>query len=750
MHLDIVTKQVYIIAINEAKLQRHEYFTPEHILQAILFFDLGKEIIESAHGNVKNMNDDLQNFFENNMPRIKANVNPVETVGLKNLFDLATQYARDANRDEMNICDLLATIYLLPESFACYIMKKNGVDKDIIMKYISNPNPVIQDNKTKDDNTSLNKNEIKSYVHDLTQKARDGEIDPLIGREDIIKRTIQILCRRHKNNPIHVGDPGVGKTAIVEGLAQKIVDNQVPARLKGFKIYSLDMGSVIAGTKYRGEFEEKLKSILNYIEEEKNIILYIDEVHNIVGTGSTSGGTLDTSNILKPYLTSDKFHFIGSTTFEEYRKFIEKDKALTRRFQKIEISEPSVNDTIKILEGLQKNYEVYHNVKYTKDAINCAAILSNKYIHDRFLPDKAIDIIDEAGATARMDCSDENKQILITQKEIEKVIALSAKIPDVNVSIDDIENLKTLDEQLKLKIFGQDKAIDIVVKAIRRSRAGLNGNNKPVASLLFVGPTGVGKTEIAKQLSQNLGIVLQRYDMSEYQEKHAVARLIGSPPGYVGYEEGGLLTEAIRKTPHCVLLLDEIEKAHPDILNILLQVMDYASLTDNNGKKADFSNVILIMTSNAGAKDLEKRTIGFDGKIGDKSVIDKEVEKVFTPEFRNRLDEIVVFNSMNEQMAKLIAEKALSELAEKLKAKKIKLRATDEALNWIAKKGFSATYGAREILRIVNKEIKNFFVEEILFGKLANGGSATVDIKNNNIIIHSRKARQKSKNSIDS
>lgn len=743
MHLDIVTKQVYIIAINEAKLQRHEYFTPEHILQAILFFDLGKEIIESAHGNVKNMNEDLQNFFESNMPKSKTNINPVETTGLKNLFDLATQYVQDAKRDEMNICDLLATMFLLPESFACYIMKKNGVDKNIIMKYISNPVVNAQSDESTKDNVYINESDIKNYVSDLTQKAKEGKIDPLIGREDIIQRTIQILCRRRKNNPIHVGDPGVGKTAIVEGLAQKIVNNQVPAKLKGFKIYSLDMSSVIAGTKYRGEFEEKLKSILNYIEREENIILYIDEVHNIVGTGSTSGGTLDTSNILKPYLTSDRIHFIGSTTFEEYRKFLDKDKALTRRFQKIEVSEPSVNDTIKILEGLQKNYEIYHNVKYTKEAINCAAILSNKYIHDRFLPDKAIDVIDEAGATARMNCNDDDKQIVITQKDIEKIIALTAKIPDVNVSVDDIENLKVLDEQLKSKIFGQDKAIDTVVKAIRRSRAGLNESNKPIASLLFVGPTGVGKTEIAKQLSLNLGISLQRYDMSEYQEKHAVARLIGSPPGYVGYEEGGLLTEAIRKTPHCVLLLDEIEKAHPDILNILLQVMDYASLTDNNGKKSDFSNVILIMTSNAGAKDLERRTIGFDGKLGDKSAIDKEVERVFTPEFRNRLDEIVVFNSMNEQMSKLIAKKALNELAEKLKDKRINLKETEEALNWIAKKGFSATYGAREIFRIVNKEIKNFFVEELLFGKLTNGGSATIDIKNDNIIIHSRKAKQK-------
>lgn len=742
MHLDIVTKQVYIIALNEAKLQRHEYFTPEHMLQAILFFDLGKEIIESAHGDVKDMKDELQDFFENNVPKSKTNASPIETIGLKNLFDLATQYVREANREEMNICDLLATMFLLPESFACYIMKKNGVNRDIILKYISNP-VVDASSEGLANEVPLNESDIKNYVDDLTQRAMEGKIDPLIGREDIIKRTIQILCRRRKNNPIHVGDPGVGKTAIVEGLAQKIVNDQVPAKLKGFKIYSLDMGSVVAGTRYRGEFEEKLKFILNYIEKQENIILYMDEVHNIVGAGSASGSTLDASNILKPYLTSDRLHFIGSTTFEEYRKFLDKDKALTRRFQKIEVSEPSVAETIKILEGLQKNYEIYHNVKYSKDAIDCAAILSNKYIHDRFLPDKAIDVIDEAGANARMNCNNEDEQILITQRDIEKIIALTAKIPDVNVSIDDIENLKALDEQLKSKIFGQDKAIDIVVRAIRRSRAGLNENNKPVASLLFVGSTGVGKTEIAKQLSFNLGIPLQRYDMSEYQEKHSVARLIGSPPGYVGYEEGGLLTEAIRKTPHCVLLLDEIEKAHPDILNILLQVMDYASLTDNNGKKADFSNVILIMTSNAGAKDLEKRTIGFDGKLGDKSAIDKEVERVFTPEFRNRLDEIVVFNSMNEDMAKLIAQKALVELAEKLKSKKINLKQTDKALDWIAKKGFSATYGAREIYRIVNKEIKNFFVEELLFGKLTNGGSATIDIKNDNIIIRSRKARQK-------
>lgn len=749
MYLDIITKQVYIIAMNEAKLQRHEYFTPEHILQAILFFDLGKEIIESAEGDIKSISDDLQGFFEDNMKKTSNNNNsePVETVNLHNLFDLASQYARNAHRNEMNICDLLATMYLLPESYAGYIMKKNGVDKNILMKYISNPViKTVQDTnniKIEKHTNVAHTNVAENYIIDLTQKVLNGETDPLIGRDDIIERTIQVLCRRQKNNPIHVGDPGVGKTAIVEGLAQRILNNQVPAKLKNYKIYSLDMGSVLAGTKYRGEFEEKLKSILNYIQKEKNVILYIDEIHNIVGTGSTSGGTMDASNILKPYLTSGKLHFIGSTTFDEYRKFLEKDKALTRRFQKIEILESSVEDTIKILDGLKENYEKYHNVIYSKNAIDLAVNLSNKYIHDKFLPDKAIDVIDEAGANARMNCDDENIQITITEQHIEKIISLMAKIPQVNVSKNDIERLKTLDDELKSVIFGQDEAIDIVVRAIRRSRAGLNENNKPIASLLFVGSTGVGKTEIAKQLAENLSVPLQRYDMSEYQEKHSVARLIGSPPGYIGYEDGGLLTEAIRKTPHCVLLLDEIEKAHIDILNILLQIMDYANLTDSNGKKADFSNVILIMTSNAGARDLGKRNIGFEGKIEDRSVIDKEIEKIFAPEFRNRLDEIVVFNNMNEKMAKLIAQKALAQLSEKLKPKKINLKITNEAVLWLADKGFSTLYGAREILRIVNKEIKNFFVEELLFGKLSNGGSAVVDIKDNKIIIKTRKASQK-------
>lgn len=750
MNLDIVTKQVYVVALNEAKLQRHEYFMPEHILQAILFFDLGKEIIESAGGNTKGILEDLQKFFEENIIRISENTDPIETISLKNLFDLASQYATSGKRRELNICDLIATMFLLNDSYVCYILKKNNVDKDIIMKYIyTNDDKGVQEHSSSKQDSQVQGNKevqeeyIQNFVTDLTLKAQKGEIDPLIGREDAIERTLQVLCRRQKNNPIHVGDPGVGKTAIVEGLAYKIVHNKVPSKLKGAKIYALDISAVLAGTKYRGEFEEKFKGILNYIQKQNNIILYIDEIHNVVGAGSTSGGTLDASNMLKPYLANGKLRFIGSTTFDEYRKFLEKDKALTRRFQKIDILESSVEQTVKILEGLKEKYENYHNIKYTKQALIAAAHLSNKYIQDRYLPDKAVDVIDEAGAFARMNCGDENAQIIINEKDIEKVVSLIAKIPEVKVSKNDLDRLKTLDIELKSEIFGQDNAIDTVVLAIRRSRAGLNETSKPVASLLFVGPTGVGKTEIAKQLSQKLGVSLLRYDMSEYQEKHAVARLIGAPPGYVGYEEGGLLTEAVRKTPHCVLLLDEIEKAHPDLLNILLQIMDYATLTDNNGKKADFSNVILIMTSNAGAKDLGKKAIGFEAREENKSVIEKEVQRFFSPEFRNRLDEIVVFNSMDRSMARLIAKKAIDQLSDKLKPKKINVEITEQALDWLANKGFSNVYGAREIFRIVNKEIKNYFVEELLFGKLVDGGKATVMIKEDKIVISARKARQK-------
>ncbi|MFZ5987647.1 MAG: AAA family ATPase, partial [Bacillota bacterium] len=525
-----------------------------------------------------------------------------------------------------------------------------------------------------------------------------------------------------------VGDPGVGKTAITEGLARMIVENKVPKALKGSKIYYLDMGSLVAGTKYRGDFEERIKKVLNEIQSQEKAIVYIDEIHTIVGAGAVSDGAMDASNIIKPFLTQGILRFIGSTTYEEYKKYFEKDRALSRRFQKIDVTEPSIEDTYKILAGLKEKYEDFHRVKYTDEALHLAAELSAKYIQDRHLPDKAIDVIDETGAYVRLHSSNEEKVITIKEKDIERTVSSIARIPEQSVSRNEIAKLKDLDIRLKSEIFGQDNAVDTVVRAIKRSRAGFNENEKPVASLLFVGPTGVGKTELSRQLSSALDIPIIRFDMSEYQEKHTVARLIGAPPGYVGYEEGGLLTDAIRKTPYCVLLLDEIEKAHPDIFNVLLQIMDYATLTDNNGKKADFRNTVLIMTSNAGAREVGRTMIGFDKRSIDKGTITKEVERIFSPEFRNRLDDIVVFNHINEDMALLIAKKAVRKFEEKLKAKNIKLRVTRKCYKWLAEKGLSSIYGAREILRIVQDKIKTYFVDEVLFGELSKGGTAVIDI----------------------
>ena len=515
------------------------------------------------------------------------------------------------------------------------------------------------------------------------------------------------------------------------------MEDKVPKALKDSKIYSLDMGGMLAGTKYRGDFEERIKKVLKEIEAQEKAIVYIDEIHTIVGAGAVSDGAMDASNIIKPFLTQGRLRFIGSTTYEEYKKYFEKDRALSRRFQKIEVPEPSIDDTFKILKGLKDRYESFHRVKYTDKALRLAAELSAKYIQDRHLPDKAIDVIDETGAYVRLHSEDENRVISVREKDIERTVSSIAKIPEKSVSRNEILMLKKLDARLKSQIFGQDNAVETVANAIKRSRAGFNESEKPVASLLFVGPTGVGKTELTKQLSLIMGIPLIRFDMSEYQEKHTVARLIGAPPGYVGYEEGGLLTDAIRKSPHCVLLLDEIEKAHPDIFNVLLQIMDYATLTDNNGKKADFRNTILIMTSNAGAREVGKTMIGFDNRNIDRSAISKEVDRIFSPEFRNRLDEIVVFNHINEGMAILIAKKAIKQFEEKLKSKKIKLKVTARCYKWLAQKGLSSIYGAREILRIVQDKIKTYFVDEVLFGKLSKGGTAVVDIVDGEIKVSS-------------
>ena len=560
-------------------------------------------------------------------------------------------------------------------------------------------------------------------------------MDPLIGRQDILQRTLQVLCRRLKNNPVHVGEPGVGKTAITEGLAQLIFENKVPKLLQGSKIYYLDMGSLLAGTKYRGDFEERIKKVLREISKEEKPIVYIDEIHTIVGAGAVSGGSMDASNILKPFLADGKVRFIGSTTYDEYKKHFEKDSALARRFQKIEVPEPSTEDTFDILMGLRDRYEDYHNVTYIEEALKTAVELSGKYIKDRYLPDKAIDVMDEAGAYARLNATNSEETISITVGDIEKIVASIAKIPEQTVSNNETSTLKKLDVNLKKQVFGQSEAIDTLVRAIKRSRAGFNEEEKPIASLLFVGPTGVGKTEVSKQLSKSLAIPLIRFDMSEYQEKHTVSRLIGSPPGYVGYEEGGLLVEAIKKTPHCVLLLDEIEKAHPDIYNVLLQVMDYATLTDNTGKKADFRSVILIMTSNAGAREASKNIIGFGDRMLSGGAVIKEVERVFSPEFRNRLDNIIVFNKIDETMALQIAKKAMKQFEEKLLTKNIKLEVTDNLYAWLSKKGYSEAYGAREINRVVQQEIKTYFVDEVLFGDLCTGGSAIIDIVDGKLTI---------------
>ncbi|WP_026881553.1 ATP-dependent Clp protease ATP-binding subunit ClpA [Clostridium akagii] len=752
MKMDDLLNEIITAAYNEAKDKGHEYLTPEHILYASLFFDEGKRLIKNCGGDIELLKNDLNNFFKENMD-ILQNSEPVQTEGIQNILSEAAEHVLSAGKDDIKLGDIIVAIYDEEDSFGSYFIKKQGIKKLDILNYITHGISLVEDdeeieiyseNLGKAHEEEFNDNRVKNkedflskYTEDLTEKARRGKIDPLIGREDVLEKTIQILSRRFKNNPIHVGEPGVGKTAITEGLAQMIVQDKVPKALRGSKVYYLDMGSLLAGTRYRGDFEERIKKVLNRLKKQENVIVYIDEIHTIIGAGAVSGGAMDASNILKPFLLDGKIKFIGATTYDEYKKIFEKDRALSRRFQKIEILEPSAKDTYAILLGLKENYEKFHQVKYTDEALKTAAELSAKYINDRFLPDKAIDVMDEVGAYVKLHKENEDDIGIIDVKDVEKVIASMAKIPEQNVSTNETEKLKKLESTIKKDIYSQDEAIKIVVRAIKRSRAGFNEDGKTVANLLFVGPTGVGKTEISRKLAENLGIPLIRFDMSEYQEKHSVSKLIGAPPGYVGYEEGGILTDAVRKRPYCVLLLDEIEKAHPDILNVLLQLMDYATLTDNTGKKADFRNVILIMTSNAGAAKLGKSVIGFGERKQQSEEIKKEVEKTFSPEFRNRLNDIVVFNNMDENMALLIAKKSIRDFEAKLLTKNIKLEVTDACYKWIAEKGYSSVYGAREILRVVEQNIKPHFVDEVLFGSLSNAGTATIDIKDGEIVITS-------------
>ena len=724
------------LAVKEAKKRRHEYVSTEHILFAILFDHTGIEIIESCGGVVQELKRELEKYFEERVESIPEGQEYVlqQTLGFQRVIQRAVNHARSAEKAEVNVSDILASIFLEKDSFAEYFLSSQGLTRIDVLSYISHDAEVdpLQpglgdphkgaDGKEKKES----QNPLEAYTVDLVEKAGEGRLDPLIGRAPELERTLQVLCRRRKNNPVFVGDPGVGKTAIAEGLAQRIQAGEVPDLLRDVRIYALDLGGLLAGTKYRGDFEKRLKGVINELKKRPDAVLFIDEIHTIVGAGATSGGSMDASNILKPVLTSGELRCIGSSTYEEYKNHFEKDRALSRRFEKIEIAEPSVPQTVKILKGLKSRYEDHHGISYTDTALKAAAELSAKYVNDRFLPDKAIDVIDEAGAFVRLAGS--SRRTKINPADIEKIVAKMAKIPPQSVSTSDKVKLEKLASHLQQVVFGQDEAIASLATSIKRSRAGLGTPGKPVGSFLFTGPTGVGKTEVALQLSRLLGVEFLRFDMSEYMEKHAVARLIGAPPGYVGFDQGGLLTDGIRKHPHSILLMDEIEKAHPDVYNILLQVMDHATLTDNNGKKADFRNVILIMTSNAGTREMGNQTIGFGDKTKDtKAKGQKAIERFFSPEFRNRLDGTILFHALTIEIMEQIVDKFIIELNDQMAGKKIYINISDAVRNWLAREGYDPNYGARPLARVIQKKIKDRLADEILFGKLVKGGVVFVD-----------------------
>ncbi|GAB6169924.1 ATP-dependent Clp protease ATP-binding subunit ClpA [Clostridium carnis] len=740
MEISKSVREILLKAYNEATKNNDEFITPEHLLYCALDNEKFRKAILNCNGKIDELKSNLRNYIDEHINRLDTD-EPEESFGVKNILLIATEQAIYSERNSVELEHIIAAFYSLKNNYGTYFLEEQGITKRDLLFYLSHEDVEKRSLKSnifviKGDSDKENKENVSlsSYSKNLINEVKNNEIDTLIGREDIIERTIQILCRRTKNNPIHIGEPGVGKTAITLGLAKKIADGSVPEKLKNAEIFSLDLGAILAGTKYRGDFEERIKVILDEIANKENPIVYIDEIHNIVGSGALNGGALDGAGLIKGYLLEGKIRFIGATTFDDYKKYFEKDKALVRRFQTIEVKETSILETIKIIEGIINNFEEFHNVKYTKEAIETAVKLSYKYINDRFMPDKAIDIIDEAGSYISVWKGEEDKRI-VDGRVIEDIISKVCNIPKQTVEKNEVDSLKELENNLKDNIFGQDEGIEEVSRCIKMSRAGLNDENKPIASMLFVGPTGVGKTEVAKILSKTLGVELIRFDMSEYSEKHAASKLIGSPPGYVGYEEGGLLTDTIRKKPNSVLLLDEIEKAHNDILNVLLQVMDYATLTDNKGRKADFRNVIIIMTSNAGARNIGKSIVGFGRDEIKSEAITEEVKKIFTPEFRNRLDKIVVFNNIDKEMAKSIVEKEINKFKEKLANKNIEIMFTDRAIELIVNKGISKEFGAREIIRVINSEIKPLLVDEILFGRLNNGGKCNIDINKDKYIL---------------
>jgi len=729
------------MAFVEARQQRHEFITVEHLLLALLDNPSAAEVLRACSANIDDLRKSLSTFIKDNTPQVAGSddVDTQPTLGFQRVIQRAIMHVQStgSGKKEVTGANVLVAIFGEKDSHAVYYLHQQGVTRLDVVNFIAHgikksdpPEPTKSGENQAESEEGAEKAEkqspLEQYTQNLNQLARDGKIDPLIGREYEVERVIQILCRRRKNNPLLVGEAGVGKTAIAEGLAWRITQKDVPEILADSVVYSLDMGALLAGTKYRGDFEQRLKGVIKSLKDKPNGILFIDEIHTLIGAGAASGGTLDASNLLKPGLSSGALKCIGATTFTEYRGIFEKDAALSRRFQKIDVVEPTVEQTVEILKGLKSRFEEHHNVKYAFAALQAAAELSAKYINDRHLPDKAIDVIDEAGAAQRILPISKRKKT-ISKSEVEDIVAKIARIPPANVSNDDRGKLKTLERDLKSVVFGQDKALDVLASAVKMARSGLGRGDKPIGSFLFSGPTGVGKTEAAKQLAYIMGIDLIRFDMSEYMERHAVSRLIGAPPGYVGFDQGGLLTEAVTKKPHCVLLLDEIEKAHPDIFNVLLQVMDHGTLTDNNGRKADFRNVIIIMTTNAGAEALNKAVMGFTNKhdVGDEMV---DIKRLFTPEFRNRLDATVSFKALDENVILRVVDKFLLQLETQLAEKKVEVAFSDKLRKHLAKKGFDPLMGARPMQRLIQDTIRRALADELLFGRLTEGGRLTVDL----------------------
>ncbi len=737
----------FTLAVREAQRRRHEYLTTEHLLYALLFEDAAQRILTACGGDIDSLKQVLEKFFDDHIEPLPATAEvddevPRQTLALQRLLQRTVLHMQASQQDAVGVGDLLAAILQEENSHACYFLRQQGIERVDLLDYISHHHvasssaekPDASPGEAKPDETAKPKQKptdpLEAFTVDLIARAKEGKIDPLIGRQQELERTILILCRRRKNNPLFVGEPGVGKTAMAEGLALRVAEGNVPELLKDAELFTLDMGALLAGTKFRGDFEERLKAVVAALQKREHAILFIDEIHTIVGAGATSGGSLDASNILKPALGSGDLRCIGSTTYEEYRNLFDKDRALSRRFQKIDLHEPSSDETIEILKGLGSHYEKHHQVKYTEEALESAVQLAVKHLPQRHLPDKAIDVIDEAGAQHRLDG---NPRRPVDLNDIERVVARMARVPMRTISGSDRHRLRYLERDLKRMVFGQNQAIESLVKSIHRSRAGLGHPDKPVGSLLFTGPTGVGKTEVAKQLAAQMGVKFLRFDMSEYMEKHSVARLIGAPPGYVGFDQGGLLTEEVGKNPWSVLLLDEIEKAHPDLFNILLQVMDHGTLTDNNGKEVDFRNVILIMTSNVGGRDMNATPIGFGSRTA--AAPKNAIEKVFSPEFRNRLDAVINFNPLDETIMLQVVDKFLRELATQLAEQDVIIKVSAAARKDLARRGYDPLFGARPLGRLIQTELSDPLAERILFGELRDGGEVKVGCKAGKLVF---------------